>query len=54
MEGEKGVIRSIIDELYSSDILGDQMEGESDVTPNIIDELNSWDINEIKWKGKVV
>ena len=54
MEGEIGVFRSIIDELNSSDILGDQMEGESDVTPNIIDELNSWDINEIKWKGKVV
>ena len=32
MEGESGVIRSIIDELHSSDIQGDQMEGESGVT----------------------
>ena len=32
MECESGVIRSIIDELYSSDIQGDQMEGESGVT----------------------
>ena len=39
MEGESGVIQSIIDELYSSDIEGDQMEGESGVTRNIIDEL---------------
>ena len=32
MEGESGVTRSIIDELYSSDIQGEQMEGESSVT----------------------
>ena len=32
MEGEGGVIRSIIDELRSSDIQGDQMEGESGFT----------------------
>ena len=32
MEGESGVTRSIIDELHSSDILGDEMEGESGVT----------------------
>ena len=44
MEGESGVTRSIIDELHSSDIQGDQMEGESDVTRSIIDELHSWDI----------
>ena len=31
MEGESGVIRSIIDELHSSDIQGDQMESESGV-----------------------
>ena len=44
MEGESGVTRSIIDELHSSDIQGDQMEGESGVTRSIIDELHSWDI----------
>ena len=43
MEGESGVTRSIIDELHSSDIQGDQREGESAVTRNIIDELHSWD-----------
>ena len=32
MEGESGVTRSIICELHSSDIEGDQMEGESGVT----------------------
>ena len=29
MEGDSGVTRSIIDEICSSDIQGDQMEGES-------------------------
>ena len=28
MEGESGVIRSIIDEVYSWDIQGDQKEGD--------------------------
>ena len=37
MVGETGVIRSIIDELHSSDIQRDQMEGESGVTRSIID-----------------
>ena len=32
MEGESGVIRSIIDERHSSDIEGDQMDRESRVT----------------------
>ena len=41
MEGESCVTRSIIDELHSSDIQGDQMEGESGVTRCIIDELHS-------------
>ena len=41
MEGESGVTRSIIDEIDSSDIQGDQIEGESWVIPNIIDELHS-------------
>ena len=37
MVGETSVIRSIIDELHSSDIQRDQMEGESGVTRSIID-----------------
>ena len=32
MEGESGVTRSIIDEIHSSDLQGDQMESESGVT----------------------
>ena len=32
MEGESGVTRSIIDELHSWDIQGDQMEGEIAIT----------------------
>ena len=32
MKGEGGVTGSIIDELQSSDILGNQMEGERGVT----------------------
>ena len=44
MEGESGDIRSIIDELHSLDIQGDQMEGEGGVSPNISDELHSCDI----------
>ena len=41
MEDESGVSRSIIDELHSSDIQGDQMEGESGIPRSIIDELHS-------------
>ena len=44
MEGESGVTRSIIDELLSSDIQGDQISGESGVTRNITDDLPSSDI----------
>ena len=40
MEGESGVTGSIMDELHSSDIQGDQMEGGSCVTGSIIDELH--------------
>ena len=54
MEGESGVIPSIIFELHSSDIQEDQMEGESGVTPSIIDELHSWDIQGNIRKVKVV
>ena len=37
MEGESTSTQSIIDELHSSDIQGDQMEDESGVIRNIID-----------------
>ena len=36
MEGKSGVTRSVIDELYSWDIHGDQMESEGGVTRRII------------------
>ena len=45
MEGERGVTRSIIDAVHSSDIQEYEMEGESDVTRSIIDDLHSWDIH---------
>ena len=41
MEGESGFIRSIIDELHSWDIQGEQTEDESGVFRRIIDELHS-------------
>ena len=41
MEVESGVTRSIIDELHSTDIQGDQMEGESSVKGSIINDLHS-------------
>ena len=44
MQGEKGVTRSIVDELHCLDIQRDQMEGESGVTRSITDELRSSDI----------
>ena len=44
MEGEGSVTRSIIAELDSSDIRGDQIVGESGVTRTIIDELHSSDM----------
>ena len=37
MEGGSGVTSSIIDELHSLDIQGDQMKGESGVCQYIID-----------------
>ena len=52
MEGESGVTRSIIDELHSSDIKGDQMESESGVTGNIIDELHSPNIQGDQMEGE--
>ena len=42
MERESGVTGSIIDEVHSSDIQGDQMEGEGGVTRGIFDERHSW------------
>ena len=51
MEGESGATRSIIDELHSWDIHGDQMEGESGVTRCIIDELHSLDIQGVQMEG---
>ena len=44
MEAGSGVTRSIIDELPSADIQGNQMEGRSGVTKIIKDELHSLDI----------
>ena len=44
MEGESCVTRSVIEELHSSEIQGDQMEGEVVVTQRMIDELHSWAI----------
>ena len=41
MESESGVNRSIIVELHSWDIQGDQMEGESGETRSLIDEGHS-------------
>ena len=41
MESERGVTRSIIDELHSWDIQGYQMEAESAFTQSVIDELHS-------------
>ena len=42
MEGESGVTQSMIDELHSLDIQGDQTEGESGITRSIIDQVYSW------------
>ena len=39
MAGESGATRSIIDEVHSSDVQGDQMEGDGGVPRSIIDEF---------------
>ena len=44
MEVERGVTPSMIDELYSWDIEGDQKEGESSVNQSILDHLHFLDI----------
>ena len=51
MEVESVVTRSIIDELYSSGILGDQMEGESSVTLSVTDEHDSSDVQADQMEG---
>ena len=40
MQGENGVTRSVIVELNSWDIQGDQIEGESGVARSIIEEIH--------------
>ena len=54
MEGESGLTRSIIHELHSSGIQGDQMESESGVTRRIIDELHFWDIQRGQMEGETM
>ena len=54
MEGEGRVARSIIDELHSWNIQGDQMEGKSGLARSIFDELHSWISKGFKLKVKVV
>ena len=44
MEGGSGVTRSIIEEIHSWDIHGEQMEGENGIIRSTIDEFHSWDI----------
>ena len=44
MAREGANVRSVIDELCSSDIQGDQMEGEGGVSQSIIDEPHSADM----------
>ena len=53
MEGQSGVTRSIIDELYSSDIQGDQREGERKalLKESLVNLILGMSM-EIKWKMK--
>ena len=52
MEGECGVTRSIIHEINTMDIQGDEMKGENGVTRSIIDELHSLDIQGDQLEGE--
>ena len=55
MEGESGVSQSIVDELHSWNIQGDQMEGEGMVLLEVsLMNFNLRISNEIKWKVKLV
>ena len=51
MEGESGVTRSIVDEVHSWYIQGDEMESESGVTRIIIDEVHSSDNERYQTEG---
>ena len=52
MEGESCVTGTLIDELHSWDIQGDQMEVVSGVTRSIIDEVYFWDIQGDQREGE--
>ena len=54
MEDERYVTHSIIDELHSCDIQGDQMESESGVNRSILMNCILGISKEIKWKVTVV
>ena len=52
MEGESAVTPTIIDELHSLDIQGDQMECDSGLTQSINNELQSLDNQADQTSGK--
>ena len=54
MEGENDVTRSIMDELHSWDIQGDQLKGESGVLEVAFMNFILGIPKEIKWKVEVV
>ena len=54
MEDESSVTPSIIDEIHSWDIQGDQNGGESGANRSIIDDLHFSDIQQGKMEGEVV
>ena len=54
MEGESDVTQSVIDELHSWDMQGNQMEGGSGLTRSIIEELHSWGIQGDQMEGENV
>ena len=54
MVSESGVTRSIIDELLSSDIQGDQMELKVDLLEVSLMNFILRQSNEIKWEVKVL
>ena len=53
MNGERGVTQSIIDELHSWDIQGDQMEGESGALEVSLMNFILRTSKEVKWKVKL-
>ena len=52
MVSESGVTGSIIDELHSWDIQGDQVDSESVATRSIMDELHFLDIQGDQMEGE--